>query len=253
MLAILDLGQLLKEQDRFAEALECFDRAIALEPDAGAGAFPARRDARARLVHAARRSPPTGTASSCGPGTPARCSGSGTCSRPSATTPGRSPPTTPASSAGPGLRRDLLEPRQPEDLPLRRRDRRRDGKARGRAGRLAVQSRGQFPVRARQGLRGPRRLRARLGTTTGAATRGSARRSPTTRCRPKSMNDRLVATLHGGVPRVGAPARATPIPRRSSSSACRAPARRCSSRSSRATPQVEGTASCPTSAASRPR
>ena len=32
MLAILDLGRLFKEQDRFAEALECFARAIALEP-----------------------------------------------------------------------------------------------------------------------------------------------------------------------------------------------------------------------------
>ena len=29
---ILDLGRLLKEQDRYGEALECFDRAIALEP-----------------------------------------------------------------------------------------------------------------------------------------------------------------------------------------------------------------------------
>ena len=32
MLAILDLGRLYKEQDRFGEALECFERAIALEP-----------------------------------------------------------------------------------------------------------------------------------------------------------------------------------------------------------------------------
>jgi len=32
LLALLDLGQLRKEQDRFAEALECFDRVIALEP-----------------------------------------------------------------------------------------------------------------------------------------------------------------------------------------------------------------------------
>ena len=32
MLAILDLGRLRKEQDRYGEALECFDRAIALEP-----------------------------------------------------------------------------------------------------------------------------------------------------------------------------------------------------------------------------
>lgn len=31
-LAQIDLGRLRKEQDRFAEALECFDRAIALEP-----------------------------------------------------------------------------------------------------------------------------------------------------------------------------------------------------------------------------
>ncbi|HEX4970392.1 MAG TPA: tetratricopeptide repeat protein, partial [Steroidobacteraceae bacterium] len=30
--AILDLGRLRKEQDRYAEALECFDRAIALDP-----------------------------------------------------------------------------------------------------------------------------------------------------------------------------------------------------------------------------
>ena len=32
LLALLDLGQLRREQDRFAEALECFDRVIALEP-----------------------------------------------------------------------------------------------------------------------------------------------------------------------------------------------------------------------------
>ena len=32
LLAILDLGKLCKEQDRFGEALECFERAIALEP-----------------------------------------------------------------------------------------------------------------------------------------------------------------------------------------------------------------------------
>ena len=32
LLAILDLGRLCKEQDRFGEALECFERAIALEP-----------------------------------------------------------------------------------------------------------------------------------------------------------------------------------------------------------------------------
>jgi tetratricopeptide (TPR) repeat protein len=32
MLAILDLGKLYKEQDRYAEAIGCFDRAIALEP-----------------------------------------------------------------------------------------------------------------------------------------------------------------------------------------------------------------------------
>ena len=31
--AILDLGRLFKEQDRYAEALECFDRAIALDAD----------------------------------------------------------------------------------------------------------------------------------------------------------------------------------------------------------------------------
>ena len=33
LLALLDLGQLRREQDRFAEALECFDRVLALEPD----------------------------------------------------------------------------------------------------------------------------------------------------------------------------------------------------------------------------
>ncbi len=33
LLAILDLGQLYKEEDRYAEALGCFDRAIALEPN----------------------------------------------------------------------------------------------------------------------------------------------------------------------------------------------------------------------------
>ena len=32
LLAILDLGRLYKEQDRYGEALECFDRAIAIEP-----------------------------------------------------------------------------------------------------------------------------------------------------------------------------------------------------------------------------
>ena len=32
LLAILDLGQLYKEEDRYAEAIGCFDRAIALEP-----------------------------------------------------------------------------------------------------------------------------------------------------------------------------------------------------------------------------
>ena len=52
MLAILDLGRLFKEQDRYGEALEWFDRAIALDPVAGAGTFPPRRDACARLVHA---------------------------------------------------------------------------------------------------------------------------------------------------------------------------------------------------------
>ena len=33
LLAILDLGQLYKDEDRFAEAIACFDRAIALEPN----------------------------------------------------------------------------------------------------------------------------------------------------------------------------------------------------------------------------
>ncbi len=33
LLALLDLGQLRREQDRFAEALECFDRVLVLEPD----------------------------------------------------------------------------------------------------------------------------------------------------------------------------------------------------------------------------
>jgi tetratricopeptide (TPR) repeat protein len=33
LLAILDLGKLYKEEDRFAEAIACFDRAIALEPN----------------------------------------------------------------------------------------------------------------------------------------------------------------------------------------------------------------------------
>ena len=32
LLALLDLGRLRKDQDRYAEALECFDRVIALEP-----------------------------------------------------------------------------------------------------------------------------------------------------------------------------------------------------------------------------
>ena len=33
LLALLDLGRLRKDQDRFGEALECFDRVIALEPE----------------------------------------------------------------------------------------------------------------------------------------------------------------------------------------------------------------------------
>ena len=85
---------------------------------------------------------------------------------------------------GAGLRRDLLEPRQPQDLPLRRRDGRRNGEARRCAGRQRAVG-GQLPVCARQGLRGPRRLRAGLGTTTGAATRRSAPQVTTTRCRPR--------------------------------------------------------------------
>ena len=51
----------------------------------------------------------------------------------------------------------------------------------------------------------------------------------------------LESAVHPGVLRRARAAAAARRPIRSSSSACRAPARRCSSRSSRATPQVEGT------------
>ena len=74
MLAILDLGRLCKEQDRFGEALECFERAIALEPSQVAVALPARRHARPRLVHARgdRRLPAVPRASARTRGCPAR-------------------------------------------------------------------------------------------------------------------------------------------------------------------------------------
>ena len=79
LLAILDLGQLRKEQDRYAEALECFDRAIALEPDQPQAHYLRARDAGARLVHARGHRGLPATASSCARLTSARCSASATC------------------------------------------------------------------------------------------------------------------------------------------------------------------------------
>ena len=125
--AMLDLGRMRKEQDRYAEAIECFDRAIALDPDnaqahylaAHAGAAPLSREAieSYQMPGAAPRSHRR-TA-----GARPRAQGGGPIRRAVES-------YNACIRTASGIRRDLLEPREPEDLSLRRRDRRGDGAAR---------------------------------------------------------------------------------------------------------------------------
>ena len=85
-------------------------------------------------------------------------------------------------------------------------------------------------LRARQGAGGPRRLRAVLPLLR-ARQRAEARREPLPAGAPRDEHREPEAGLHARVLR-GAPAGAPGAATRSSSSACRAPARRCSNRSS---------------------
>ena len=126
----------------------------------------------------------------------------------------------------------------------------RDG-ASDRGGRTDGAVRSEFPVRARQGVRGSWRFRRAPGISIAKAIPSSAPRSPTTRCRRKPPTTGSSRCS----PRSSCVARAAPAirsRRRSSSWACRAPARRCSSRSSPATRRSRARASCRTSSRSRP-
>ena len=75
-----------------------------------------------------------------------------------------------AASGARGLRRGLLEPREPQDLPLRGPRTCHHARRRGQSPELPRRS---LPpvLRARQGARGPRRVRRVLRATTRAATR----------------------------------------------------------------------------------
>ena len=140
-------------------------------------------------------------------------------------------------------RRDLLEPGEPQDLPVRRRNRERDGAARRRRG-LSTQSEVNFQFALAKAYedrgdfeRGWEHYRARQ--------RQAARRSSYDPVQTEVMNDRLDQRFHAGVPRVAPRGRSRGSGRRSSSWACRARDRRCSSRSWRATREVEGTSELP--------
>ena len=104
-----------------------------------------------------------------------------------------------------------------------------------RRGRAAHEPRGPLSsvLCARQGARGPRRVRANRSPTTSAAMRSRRREC---RYRPGSHRAQYAAaegSVHAGVLRRARGLRAPRARRRSSSSGCRGPARRSSSRSSR--------------------
>jgi hypothetical protein len=114
-----------------------------------------------------------------------RCSGSDTCSRRSAVTTRPWRATTRASRCGPTSAKPTgawpnLKTYRFDDETVSEMEKRVAG------GGLSTQVRGQLPVRARQGLRGPRRFRASAGSYYRAATTSSAQHRPTTRCRPRS-------------------------------------------------------------------
>ncbi len=101
----------------------------------------------------------------------------------------------------------------------------------------------ELPLRHRQGARGPRRFRARLGVLChgNKLQRKEVSYDPGADRGDQRSPDR---NFHGEF--LGsAPDWAIPTPRRSSSSGCRARARRCSSRYSPATAPVEGTSELP--------
>ncbi len=146
-----------------------------------------------------------------------------------------------------GSRRGLLEPRQPEDLPLHADADLAAMRAQLARADLAARGPLPLPVRARQGARGRGRLRRVLRALRRgqpAAPRGASRTTPTrprrTCARSKALFTREFFAARAGY---GLPRRRI----RSSSSACRAPARRWSSRSSPATPRSRARWSCRTS------
>ena len=175
LLALLDLGQLRKEQDRFAEALECFDRAIALDPGMTrrrtSCAALRSRPPRSRTKRSRRIEVPDAASDARRRAARARPPAQGC--RPLRLKP--SPPTTPASASGPTPARPTGASPTSRPTGSTTKPSRRWRRARAAGSQRAV--RGELPVCARQGARGPRRLRARLGLSTARATRSSARRS----------------------------------------------------------------------------
>ena len=99
--AMLDLGKLRKEQDRYGEVARVLRSCARARSGERADAFPARAR-RLRLPRSrTKRSRRMANASSCGPDTSAHRSVSVTCTRPWAVTRMRWPPTMRASGCGP--------------------------------------------------------------------------------------------------------------------------------------------------------
>ena len=247
--AIIDLGRLRKEQDRYEEAIECFDRALELEPDnAQAHFLRGSTLAPAALTHEA-----TDAYRRClelRPGHAGALLGLGHVLK----AVGRAEEAIAAYRECIRAKPDNgetwwslanLKTYRFSDAEMAEMQSRLDG------GGLNAAVRGQFPVRARQGLGGPPRFRAGLGLL----PVGQCEAALAGQLRPGADRGAERPADPGVLPRFPrrpTPAPGSPIPPRSSSSACPAPVRRCSSRSSPATARSRAPANCRTSAGSRP-
>ena len=121
--------------------------------------------------------------------------------------------------------RSVVEPRQPQDGPLRRRRHRRDGSGARARRHLPTRTASTSTSRSARRSRTAREADARLRALRRRQCAAPHARSSTTPTRPNGFVDRQHRAAHARILRRARSGWAAPRPTRSSSSACRAPDR----------------------------
>ena len=192
-----------RNRTAYAEAIDCFDRVDRARADQAPGALSARGHAGARIVHARGSHGLPALPRNLRPSHAGALLGLGHVLNTLGDYDGAVASYDACMRLSAGLRRDLLEPRQPQDLPLRRRDDRSDGASRCCAG-SANRSRGSTSCSP-----SPRPGRT-AATSSAPATfyrRGNERQRAEVHYDPvqtEVMNDRTPGGLYGGIARVAA-------------------------------------------------